>query len=379
MNPALAGLTPSLIRAIHARKQPGDIDLGLGEPVLRPDPAPFEAAMERMRAQGTPYSPNAGLAELREAVARYHGLPGMSDGASVVITIGSEEALYLAVKTLADPAADELLVVEPGYPAYPKMCQLEGIAHRAVRLRPEDGFRPSADAVLEALGPETRLIVLNTPCNPTGRIWPEAELRALAEGLRRRPGRPVWVLVDEVYRELFYTPDPPVSLARFHPYTVTVGSLSKSNALTGMRIGWMIAPPEVVAEALKVHGLLTTAAPTFSQWVAEEVFRTPGALSAHRQVYLDRRAALLRAAAAHGVELIPPDGAFYALAKLPPPLAGDSLAAAARLLDQHRVVAVPGVAFGEAGEGWLRLSWVGDEAILCEGMARIGRFFAVHG
>jgi aspartate/methionine/tyrosine aminotransferase len=379
MNPALQRIAPSLIRAIHARKRPGDIDLGLGEPVLRPDAAPFEAAMRRVRDEGTPYSPNAGFTPLREAVARYHALPGMLEAASVCITIGSEEALYVAVKTLVDPARDEVLVVEPGYLAYPKFCDLEGIRHRSVRLSPEDGFQPRAAAVLEALGPETRLVILNTPCNPTGRVWPEDELGALASGLAARAGEPVWVVVDEVYRELYYSAAAPASLGRFHPHTVTVGSLSKSNALTGMRIGWLVGDATVVSAALKVHALLTTAASTFSQWVAEAVFATPGALSAHRPVYAERRETLIRAAAAHGVEIVPPEGAFYAMVKLPPALSADSLGAAGALLDTHRVLAVPGVAFGAAGEGWLRISWVADDDTLNEGLARIGRFFQEAG
>src|SRR3954470_6649725 len=115
MNPLLAGIAPSLIRAINARKRPGDIDLGLGEPTLRPDVAPFEAAMERVRREGLPYTPNAGLTELREAIARYHAYPGLGEAANVCVTIGSEEALYLAIKALLDPARDEALIVEPCY------------------------------------------------------------------------------------------------------------------------------------------------------------------------------------------------------------------------------------------------------------------------
>jgi aspartate/methionine/tyrosine aminotransferase len=376
VNPAVERLTPSLIRAIHARKRTGDLDLGLGEPVLRPEPGPFEAALARVRTQGTPYSPNAGFAELRQAVARYHGFPGMDGAESVLVTIGSEEALYLALKTLVDPARGEVLVVEPGYLAYPKLCALEGIRHRAVRLSPDDGFAPRAARVLDAIGPETRLVVLNSPCNPTGRVWPEAELRALAAGLTSRPGEPVWVLVDEVYRELYYTAEAPTSLAAFYPHTVTVGSLSKSNALTGMRLGWLIAEPRVVAAAVKVHGLVTTAASTFSQWVAEEIFAAPGALSAHRPLYAARREAMLRMAADAGVEVIPPEGAFYGFVRLPGGMSGDSLAAATRLLEEERVLTVPGIAFGAGGEGWLRISWVADEPVLAEALTRMGRFLA---
>jgi aspartate/methionine/tyrosine aminotransferase len=375
MNPVLERITPSLIRALNARKRPGDVDLGLGEPVLRPDVRPFEAALERVRREGTPYSPNGGFPELRQAVASYHAFPDRGDAANVCTTVGSEEALFQSIKTMVDPARDEVLIVEPCFLAYPKMCTLEGIRHRGVALSPDDGFAPRAAPVLEAIGPDTRLIVINSPCNPTSRVWPEAELRALADGLAARPGPPVYVLVDEVYRELYYTPEPPVSLATLYPHTLTVGSLSKSNALTGMRLGWLIADAPIIANVIKVHGLVNTATSTFSQWVAMEAFAQPGSLSAHRPLYAERHRALLALAERHGLPMAPPEGAFYGFIRLPPAYATRSMAAAERLLDEHHVVAVPGIAFGPCAEGWLRISWVPEEATLAEGLARIAEFF----
>ncbi|MFL5539502.1 MAG: pyridoxal phosphate-dependent aminotransferase [Longimicrobiaceae bacterium] len=374
MNPLLAGIAPSLIRAINARKRPGDVDLGLGEPTLRPDAAPFEAAMEIVRREGLPYTPNAGLAELREAIARYFAFPGLGAAASVCVTIGSEEALYLALKTVLDPARDEVLVVEPCYLAYPKLCALEGIRHRAVAFDPADGFRPRADLVLDALGPDTRMIVINTPCNPTGRVWPRAELKALADGLAARP-EPVYLLSDEVYRELYYGEERPASAAELHPHALVAGSLSKSNALTGLRLGWLIGDAKVIGEATKVHQLVNTAASTLSNHVALEIFRRPESMAAHRPLYQRQRALLLELLARHGIEHAPVEGAFYCFVRLPPALAADSLAAAERLLDEHRVVTVPGVAFGDAGEGWLRLSWVASPDALTAGIERIARFF----
>jgi aspartate aminotransferase len=376
MNPRLAGIAPSLIRAINARKRDGDIDLGLGEPTLRPDVAPFEAALEVVRREGLPYTSNAGLTELREAIARHHAYPGMA-AASVCVTIGSEEALYLALKTVLDPARDEVLIVEPCYLAYPKLCALEGIRHRAVALDAADGFRPSAGRVLDALGPDTRMIVINSPGNPTGRVWPAAELRDLADGLAERP-EPVYVLSDEVYRELYYGDERPASIAELHPHTLVAGSLSKSNALTGLRLGWLMGDAKVVAEAIKVHQLVNTAASTLSNHVALEIFRRPDALTEHRPLYQRQRALLIESLERHGLEHAPVEGAFYCFVRLPPALAADSLAAAERLLDEHRVVTVPGIAFGAAGEGWLRLSWVATPDALVTGIDRIAAFFAAH-
>lgn len=376
MNPRLAGIAPSLIRAINARKRPGDIDLCMGEPTLRPDVAPFEAAMEVVRREGLPYTPNAGLMELREAIARHHAFPRMEAAASVCVTIGSEEALYLAIKAVLDPARDEVLIVEPCYLAYPKLCALEGIRHRAVALDAADGFRPSAAAVLDAIRPETRMVVLNTPANPTARVWPRAELQALADGLAALPGPPVYVLADEVYRELYYTPERPASIAEVYPHALVVGSLSKSNALTGLRLGWLVGDADVVAAAVKVHQLVNTAASTFSSHVALEIFRRPEMLAEHRPRYAGRRALLLDLLARGGVPHAPVEGAFYCFVRIPHGWPGGSMAAAETLLETHRVITTPGLAFGDAGEGWLRLSWVAQPDALGQGIARIAECFA---
>jgi aspartate/methionine/tyrosine aminotransferase len=377
MNPNLAEVPPSLIRSINARKRPGDIDLGLGEPTLPPDIEAFSAALDWTRRNGSPYSPNAGFPELREAIASYLAGLGWAAGSptaqEVCVTVGSEEALFLAVKTVIDPARDEVLIVEPCYLAYPKICLLEGIRHRLVRLDPVDGFVPRAAAILDALRPDTRLVIINSPSNPTGRVWAAEELETLASGLRRQ-AQPVLVLADEVYRELYYGSDPPVSIARFHPHTLVAGSLSKSNAVTGLRIGWLAGPAEVIAGATKVHQFVNTAATTFSQRVALALFERTGALGAHRPIYRESRDRLLAAVAREGLEMVPPEGAFYGFVRLPQALAQSSLVAAESLLDRSRVVAVPGLAFGASGEGWLRLSWVGPAEVVEEGIVRIGQW-----
>jgi aminotransferase len=375
VNPVLDGIAPSIIRAINARKRPGDIDLGLGEPTLRPDPRPFDAATAWVRTHGLPYTANAGFTELRARIAAYAGGDGAT-AENAIVTIGSEEALYLALKAAVDPARDEVLIVEPCYLAYPKLCALEGIRHRMVALDGGDGFRPSAARVLDALGPDTRMIVLNTPNNPTGRVWPEAELRALADGLAARTGPPVRVLSDEVYRELWFGAEPPVSIGALWPHALVAGSLSKSNALTGLRLGWLVGDAKTIAAATKVHQLVNTAASTFSQVVAMEIFADPANLAAHRAHYAERRALLEGLLREHGLDYAPVEGAFYCMIRLPERWAADSLGAAEALLERHRVLATPGIAFGTSGEGWMRLSWVADEAALRRGIERIAELFA---
>ncbi len=377
MNPRIAEIPPSIIRTIHAARQPGDIDLGLGEPTLPPELEPFEAALAWTRRNGSPYSPNAGFPELRELVASYLAREPWCDGAptaaNVCVTVGSEEALFLAIKTVVDPARDEVLIVEPCYLAYPKICLLEGIRFRMVGLSAEADFEPDADRVLEALRPDTRLVVINTPANPTGRVWPAAELERLADGLAGRERR-IFVLADEVYRELYFGDAAPASSAAYHGDTLIAGSLSKSNALTGLRLGWLAGPADVLNAAVKVHQFVNTAASTFSQRVAVELLREPSSLAAHRPAYASTRDLLISEAGRCGVRLLEPEGTFYALVALPPHLAADSGAAARDLLERERVVTVPGIGFGASSEGWLRISWVAPPEVVREGITRIGRW-----
>jgi aspartate/methionine/tyrosine aminotransferase len=379
MNPLLAGIPPSLIRSINARKRPGDIDLGLGEPTLPPTLAHFESALEWTRANGSPYTPNAGFPELRDRIAAYlsptaPALGGLT-AANVCVTVGSEEALYLAIKTVVDPARDEVLIVEPCYLAYQKICVMEGATYRMVPLHEGDSFRPSAQRVLEAVTDRTRLIVINSPSNPTGRVWPDEELRRLADGLAAHGS--IHVLTDEVYRELHYLGSPPASIGRYHPNTLVAGSLSKSNSMTGLRIGWLAGAVETIAEAVKVHQFVNTAASTFAQRVALSVFDDFGNLAEHRPTYVAMRERLLRSARAAGTDVIEPEGAFYAFLKIPEPLRRmGSLAIAEAILEERRVVTVPGVAFGESGEGWLRISWVAGVDAVEDALRRIGSWLA---
>lgn len=358
MNPRLANVEPSLIREVNARKKPGDIDLGLGEPILRPDMQPLERALAWLTENGCPYTANAGDPALRKAVAAALQV----DTSRIIITHGSQEAVYLAIRAAVDAAHDEVLVVEPAYPAYARICEAEGIAVRRAPLSADDGFAPRARPVLEALTERTRLVVLSSPCNPTGRVWPREELAALAAGLPDS----CRVLSDEVYRELWYD-TPPVSMAALRDNTIVAGGLSKSHALTGLRVGWLICPPDLVGGALRAHQLIATAACTFSQRTALELLAA--GLPSHRPVYAARLPALQAALAENGLRAVMPDGAFYCLVRIPD--GQPSLPTALHLIDAHHVVTVPGVAFGASCEGWLRISWVSDPATVAEGLRRL--------
>ncbi|HEV3050847.1 MAG TPA: aminotransferase class I/II-fold pyridoxal phosphate-dependent enzyme, partial [Longimicrobium sp.] len=174
---------------------------------------------------------------------------------------------------------------------------------------------------------------------------------------------------------LYYTPRPPVSIGALWPHALVAGSLSKSNALTGLRLGWLVGDAKAIAAATKVHQLVNTAASTFSQVVAMEVFADATDLAAHRPHYAERRALLEALLREHRLDYAPVEGAFYCMVRLPERWAADSLGAAEALLERHRVLATPGIAFGESGEGWMRLSWVAEEDALRQGIERIATLF----
>jgi aspartate/methionine/tyrosine aminotransferase len=373
-NTRLLNIEPSGIRAIHDRKRPTSINLGIGEPSLKPDIAPFESAVEWVRENGCLYTSYAGLPELRELVADVYGGTFFRNPDCVCVTTGSQEAIFLTIKTLAEPGRDEVLVTNPGYPIYHKVCELEGIAWRSVDVRAEDGFTPRAETILAALQPQTRLIVLASPANPTGAVMPAGEVAALARGLAARPGPPVYVLIDEVYRELTYTAEPYRSLTDEYPYTISVTSLSKSCALTGLRVGFLIAPVEIALAAGRMHSLVLLSASQFGQRVALAIFRDPIRLRAHVPWYVEQRNAMIEAAHRNGLDIVEPAGAFYVLVRLPERLAHDSTAAAYALLERNDVVTVPGVVFGRNAEGYLRVTWAAGRDAVVEGMARIADF-----
>jgi aspartate/methionine/tyrosine aminotransferase len=367
-NPRVAAIEPSLIRAIAARKQPDSIDLGLGEPSLFPQQRFIDAAARWTAEHGMRYTVNAGDPELRERIAAHYAYPGMAAARNVCMTTGSQEAVYVAIKTLLDPAADEVLVVTPAFPAYAKIAQLEGIAYRHLHLAEDQDFRYDVERILDALEPATRMIVIGSPSNPTGRILRDRQAQRLATGLLDRGGPPVWILQDEIYRELTYIDDPGY-VANSYPFTVVANSLSKSNALTGMRIGWLIAPDEAIEPLTKTHAWITSTANTFAQRVAYEIFTEPGALQEQSAWYRAQRALVEEALAASGLRYVPIDGAFYVCVRLPG--GGDSVAAALELVERRGVVAIPGRIFGETLEGWLRLSWVAPIEQFSEGLRRI--------
>jgi aminotransferase len=365
VNPRVAEVPASLIRELNAKRNAESIDLGLGEPTLMPEIEPFEAATRWVAEHGCRYTPNIGDPELRAAIAAHFAFPRLDKAENVCVTTGSQEAVYCAIKALLDPAHDELLVVEPAFAVYVKIAQVEGIAVRTVSMLPDDGFAFDPETIVAAVGPNTRMIVVCSPCNPTGRTISREAVARIAAALAARPGPPVYVLHDEIYREQVYRDDAGW-FGDAYPHTIAANSLSKSNSLTGLRLGWAIGPAEAVAMINKMHAWTTSCASTFAQRVALEVFHG-GRIAANRAWYRERRDAVVATAGELGLTFVEPDGAFYLAVRV----GGDSMRFALDLIERKNVIAIPGAIFGERFEGWLRTSFVAPPEVLRRGYEQI--------
>ena len=371
MNPKVLDIKGSLIREVASKKRPSSIDLGLGEPSLMPNPQHFDRAIQYVREFGVKYTQNAGDPLVREAIARHYDYPDMHGVENVCVTTGSQEAMYVALKTLLDPAKDELLIVEPTFPSYAKMAKLEGGAVAHVEMDEADDFAIDAERIINALTPQTRAIVICSPNNPTGRTIRRTEAEKLVRALEARGGEPVWLIHDEIYREQTFV-EGEAYLAELYPHTIVTNSVSKSNALTGLRLGWIIGPAPFIEQATKTHAWVTSCADTFAQQVALNIFTTLGGVNEHVSWYRAQWAGVVEELEATGMRYIKPDGSFYACVRLPQGV--NSLDGALQILAEHDVLTIPGSAFGECFEGWLRLSWVSPLPRVREGIRRIGSY-----
>lgn len=363
----LRGIQKSMIRQVFDRARPGSINLGLGEPDLpTPDVVRREAARVVVEEQNG-YTTHAGLPSLRERVASDYPHLKLTPE-QVVITAGSQEALYLALLTLIDEG-DEVLIPDPGFVAYPTIVKMAGGVPKFYRMPAARDFAFDAEEFKRALTPRTKVVVCISPSNPTGRVLSRAELAAMGAALE---GSGAYVVSDEIYRELYFTTERPSSISEFRPdRMLVIGGLSKSMSMTGWRLGWLGGDADVVRSALVLHGYTTTCASTVSQkaglaaWTAEAA----EARKTFRRTFRERRDHLLGLLASElNLRAVEPEGAFYAMVDVS--AHGDSMAVAERLLE-HGVITVPGAAFGAEGEGYLRVSFCAALDVLAEGVKRM--------
>ena len=356
------------------------IDLGAGEPDFPTPDHVKTAAAAAIQDNFTKYTAGAGITELRAAIAsQYAERYGVTyDTTGVVVTSGGKQALYNIAVALFGPG-DEVITHSPGWPSIVEQVHLAGAESVLVRTSAEEGFELWAEAILDAVTPRTRGIVINSPGNPTGALMSEPELARLAAGIAARD---IWVILDLCYEQLIYddTPHnlPRVLLDRLVDRTVLVGTASKSYAMTGWRCGWLLAPAAVAAGCNAVQSHSTSHATSITQRAALAALTGPQAcVETMRDEYRARRDAVLSWLDADArFRVTRPAGAFYLFPDVSELLSPDGLRTSAELvqalLTEAHVALTPGEAFD--APGFVRLSFAAPMDQLREAWTRIQRF-----
>lgn len=358
----LANIDISLIRQINALATPLSVNLGIGEPNVVPDERLREMAE---RATRTPwsYSPNAGTLDLRKAIAEETTFDPRSE---VCVTAGTQEGLFAIFTAFVD-RGDEVLVPDPGFLSYGTLARICGAEAVPYHLEPPD-WSIDVEALRKKITPHTRLIIVNSPSNPLGSVVPAetlAEIAALGP----------LVVSDEVYREIWYE-ERPASMLGLSPNVLTVTGLSKSHAMTGLRLGWIIGAEALMKPIVTAHQYIATCASVFSQALAEMILRdaewNASWLDSVRSQFAAQREAAVHAVRHElEVDIDPPAGAFYLFSPVP---ACESLSFARSLATDAAVLVIPGVAFGPRGQGFIRISYAAPVDQIATGIERIGRY-----
>ena len=312
------------------------------------------------------YTSHLGLIELREKIlSEYPHLHLSPD--DCIVTIGSNEALFDVLMTLCEEG-DEVLVPNPAFPAYPAMNSLAGAKTVLYRLPKEKGFAFDAEEFEKKITDKTRAVVVLSPSNPTGRALTKEDLQTMANILE---GTGIYVVSDEIYKDLYFTDEKPASISEFYENTMVIGGLSKNMSMTGWRLGWFLGDPNVMQKALVVHGYNTVCASTISQKAALAYWTEEGknAEAEARAIYKSRRDLLVSLIKSElGMDAISPEGAFYSMLDIS--ALGDEMDLVNKFL-KNRVITVNGSGFGDEAEGFLRISFCASEDDIRLGIKRM--------
>ena len=370
---------PSGIRKFFdiAAEMEGVISLGVGEPDFDTPYSVRQAGIKSLEEGKTWYTANAGLAPLREGIARYlqRRFDGLTyDPASeILVTVGGSEAIDIAIRTLVNPG-DEVIVPEPSFVCYTPIVQLAGGVPVPIPTREEDEFRLTAAQLRAALTEKTKLLVLPFPNNPTGAVMERTHLEEIAQVLR---GTQVMVLSDEIYAELTYgglKHTPFASIEGMWERTITVNGFSKAFAMTGWRLGYACCPAPVLEQMKKAHQFAIMCAPTVSQYAAlEAINNCDDSIEELKEEYDSRRRYIVDAFNRLGLPCFTPKGAFYVF----PCIRSTGMSSSQfceELLYAKKIAVVPGDAFGASGEGFIRVSYSYSLSHLKKAVKRIGAF-----
>ena len=376
LSKAITEIQPSGIRRFFdaASTMSNVISLGVGEPDFDTPWHVREEGIYSLEKGRTFYTGNSGLLELREEIGRYldrrFGLSYSAD--EILVTVGGSEAIDIGFRTMLDPG-DEVIIPEPCYVSYLPCVKLAGGVPVRLPLEEKDQFKLTKEKLLSAITDKTKILVLPFPNNPTGAILNREELQIIADIVKEHD---LFVMSDEIYSELNYEGGH-VSIASIpgmRERTIVINGFSKSYAMTGWRLGYAAAPELIMDQMLKIHQFVIMCAPTTSQYAAIEALRNGDEdVRRMRESYDERRRFLVNALNEMGLPCFEPKGAFYVF----PNISAYGMTSeefARRLLEQERVAVVPGTAFGECGEGFLRISYAYSIDNLKKALDKIEKF-----
>ena len=378
LNPTVQEIRPSGIRKFFdiANQMEDVISLGVGEPDF-PTPWPIRNTGIRSLERGrTKYTANRGLAPLRQELAAYlrrkYDLSYDPD-TEILVTVGGSEAIDLCIRALVQPG-DEVIIPQPSYVCYEPITRLAGGVPVILRTRAENDFKVTPAELKALISPRTKALVLPYPCNPTGAVMERGDLEALAAVLRDTN---IVVISDEIYAELTFgggRHTAPASIPGMRERTVTINGFSKAFSMTGWRLGYACGPQPLLAQMTKIHQFAIMCAPTTSQYAAVEALRScDEAVARMVEEYDMRRRLIVSGFNELGLTCREPKGAFYAF----PCIASTGMGSdefCERLLRAKRVALVPGTAFGQGGEGFVRASYCYSTEHILEALARIRAF-----
>ena len=351
------------------------ISLGVGEPDFD---TPWHIRDEGIYALSkgkTFYTSNAGLKELREEICNYLKRKQniqYNPLKEVIVTVGGSEAIDIGLRAIVN-AGDEVIIPQPAYVSYEPCTILAGAKPVIINLKAENEFRLTAEELENAITDKTKVLILPFPNNPTGAIMEREDLEKIAEVIRKHD---IYVMSDEIYSELTYKGEHVyiASIEGMQERTILINGFSKAYAMTGWRLGYACGPEAIIKQMTKIHQFAIMCAPTTSQYAAVEALRNgDDDVKMMRQAYNQRRRFLLNAFKEMNLECFEPFGAFYVFPCIKE-FGMTSEEFATRFLEEEKVAAVPGNAFGESGEGYLRISYAYSLDNLKIAMERFKRF-----
>ncbi|CBK78603.1 Aspartate/tyrosine/aromatic aminotransferase [[Clostridium] cf. saccharolyticum K10] len=370
-------IPPSGIRKFFdiVNEMEGAISLGVGEPDFDTPWHVRDAGIRSLEMGKTFYTSNAGLKELKVEICNYMKRRMKVEynySSEVMVTIGGSEAIDIALRAMLDPG-DEVLIPQPSYVSYVPCTILAGGVPVVIELEAKDQFRLTREKLLEKITPKTKILILPFPNNPTGAIMEKEDLEAVAQVVREKD---LFVISDEIYAELTYGKKHVTiaSLPGMRERTVLINGFSKAYAMTGWRIGYACAPEQILKQMLKIHQYAIMCAPTTSQYAAVEAIKNGDSdIEEMKRSYDERRKYLLGEFRSLGMDCFEPYGAFYMFPCIKR-FGMTSEEFATRLLREEKIAIVPGTAFGDCGEGYLRVSYAYSMEDLKRAIRRIRRF-----